>query len=1485
MAESEYSIAIIGMAGRFPEADDIGEFWENLKAGKDCITRKPETDTDTFTGAFGVLRDIYDFDAGFFRIPAAEARDSDPEQRIMMELAYHALENAGYDSFAFRGKTGLYVSFDNGAYVWNNIINSGGDWFDAYQLNKVHIATRAEKIAYRFDFRGPAVMSEYACASSLNAIHQACQALLNFECDMAVSGGITAELRQEGYPSYLTTESAAGVIRPFDRDADGLVPGSAAGAVVLKRYEDAVADHDHIVAVIKGTFVNNDGSRKAGFAAPSVFGQEECMRSVLAVSEVSEDEVSYYEAHGTATELGDAIEVRMLKNVYGSRPLKIGSVKSNIGHTNMAAGVANVIKTALMLENRLLVPTINHSEPADELKTPGCAITVCTQTEEWKSTGQRIAVCGAVGMGGANAMAVLGECVEDVQRGEEEAKPYLFVYSGASEKAAKKISEDVAAYVTENDIRFDDAAYTLQCGRRALQHRAFAIADRSRKRVITTRRPHDTAEFAGKRTVFVFSGAGSFDIEAARKLYRSSSVFRAEMDSVMHACERAGADRIREAFLECAPDEIDNIYGLQLILAIECAQARTLARFGIEPDAVTGHSNGEYAAAVISGILTLEDTSRMLKVRSELVETLPEGAMINIAESPEKVRGMLTDGVVIGAYNGQARCMVSGPREKIDGFEKVLIAEDLRYSRIAADRAGHCYLMDDIADDFGKAISDISFGEFAVDQYSGYADIPCSSDVMKSAEYWKAHLSMPVRYDAAVQRIAEDKDSIFIEIGLGDMLTSITRKTKSDGAWNTAFAFSDSPASDDLYSGMLSLLGNMWMAGKQINWELLYDEKPYRVKLTEYPFERSRYVKELPHKAQSAADTGTLAVAGGLDEKNMEKSRYIVDSHAGDVVFLEHVSERYDGSFGAVGIYEDLERTKEEYRRKYFSGRGVTLLKDIPGYDEMADRLTAACIMDYFRSLDGFDPGRVYTFEKLLDMGGVIGKYIPFVDFFVKFMCDNGYASDDHGLLSFMEKGTELPGRRAVLAECMERLPDCCAYMELAVYASDFYSEVFRGEREGSTVIYHDGRFDFLDSFEKRMPAYSYTDSCIDALAETVAKAAETAEAAELGRKVRILEVGAGSGEMTDRILPMLDGCDCEYWFTDIKRSLVLERQANEKPEHADMMRYGVIDISEDPAKQGFTERYFDVILLYDVIQATTDIRKTIGNIRWLLSDGGCFSFVQTCGGSDMLNLIFGYAPGWWNYYEDPERDRITMPAEGWREILSGCGYDDVISIPEDGTSNAYLFVMKSADSTADIPGITQAADGIAQQHDTADGAQKCTDILRSREKNRNYLELAGRKSNVRIEFYDGDIDLSRYDRVTGIGTAGGIIDDSESGTSGTADRSPGDGTDIEAAYRSESDRAVAAIINETIGEKLGLDDDLYDFGMDSLMAMMIASKIRNSLGLDVQLSDMYGLSTIREISDALEGFSPLKAEAGYTEKDASEKEDTLSLEDLLDEI
>ncbi len=514
MNESEYSIAIIGMAARFPSSENLNEFWKNLKEAKNCITRDNSADKLGYVGAYGKLNDIGCFDADFFNMTSVEAVDSDPEQRIMMELTYHALENAGYDSSRCERKTGIYTSFSNGVYVWNYIMQSGSDWYDKYEIYKAYLSTRCEKIAYKFGFEGPAIMSEYACASSLNTIHQACQSLLNYECDMALAGGVSVDMKQEGYPASLATTSSKGCMRPFDKNADGLVPGSGAGIVVLRRYEDAVNDHDNIIAVIKGTFVNNDGNKKAGFAAPSVFGQTECLRSVLSVSDVESDDIDYYETHGTATELGDSIELRAIKNVVGNRSnnnkLYIGSVKSNIGHTNMAAGVANVIKTALILRNRTIVPTVNFEHPCSELEDTAGHVCVASETVKFNKDKQMLAVCSAIGMGGANAMAVLGEPYEKTSRSKEDRLlSHLLIFSAKTKEALSEIAKETLECIKENSIRVDDAAFTLQKGRTDHKFRAYEIFGEGAENKLRRIRCFDNEN--KKRIVFVLSGAGSFD--------------------------------------------------------------------------------------------------------------------------------------------------------------------------------------------------------------------------------------------------------------------------------------------------------------------------------------------------------------------------------------------------------------------------------------------------------------------------------------------------------------------------------------------------------------------------------------------------------------------------------------------------------------------------------------------------------------------------------------------------------------------------------------------------------------------------------------------------------------------------------------------------------------------------------------------------------------------------------------------------------------
>lgn len=1426
MSETEYSIAIVGMAGRFPCADDINTFWENIKAGKDCITRNKKIDTPDFMGAYGRLDHIDEFDADFFKVTQTEAMDSDPEQRIMMELTYHALENAGCANTKYEGKIGTYISFDNGIYVWNYIMQDAENWYERYELYKTYLATRCEKIAYKFGFEGPAIMSEYACASSLNAIHQACQSLLNYECDMALAGGITAEPEQNGYQSYLATESSKGQIRPFDADADGLVPGSAAGLVVLKRYEDACNDHDNIVAVIKGTFINNDGDRKAGFAAPSVFGQKECLESVLAVSDVEPDEIDYYEAHGTATELGDGIELRAIKSVVGNRPenrkLYIGSLKSNIGHTNMAAGVSNVIKTALILKNRTLVPSIHYEHPCDELKDPDCAIKVSTELKEWKEDKQMMAVCSAVGMGGANAMAVLGEFYGTRDREEEkDTESQLFLFSGKTSDAVKKIADAVHDYVLNTKERYDDIAYTLQSGRNEFEYRTFSVANKSRKNKFSKRRVHYVNPEEKREIVFVFSGVGSFDRTIGKELYLSNAVFRKYMDACFESCEKVGVSGAKKAFLDFIPRReqkqvIENEQGIQILFSLGYSMAKTLIEFGIKPERVIGHSNGEYIAAAVSGIFSVEDAIDLLIKRTRLAEQLPESGMINVAVAHEEVEKLLIDGVVIGAVNAPNRTMAAGTRKELNQFEEILKEHDMMYSRMAVSRASHCYTMLPIVGEYRKILNQISFHAPSIPIVSCCdTDLQNDSKKMQSPEYWLKQLCEPINFYEAVKAIDDQKVSLFIELGTGDALTAMIRKMKNGKEAIPAFAIFDSPTSTNSRDGFLGFLGDLWCNGLSINWEKLYEEKPYKVSLTNYPFEHKKYWKYKPllnigaNQDPHQQEEKNIVIVDGLREENYLRTQYAVESTYGRTIIVENEVEQYHPNSAIKNLFQNIDTICENLQNRFFDDQDITLLKDIPHYEEDANYLVAACIMDYFRQNPAFDVDGTYTLEKLIYIMKVTEEYIPFIDYFVCFLTDYEYIENQFGIIRFLEKAKKIPSKQVVLEDCKKKHPDCYAYMEFCVYASDYYDEVFRGKRRGSSVIYHDGKFDFINEFEAKMPKYSYAKRCIESLADVIAEAAKLSE-----RKIRILEIGGGSGELTDILIDKLQNIDFEYWFTDIKKSLVLEREQTDQEKDRNYMRYSALDISKNPKEQGFPENAFDIVLLYDVIQATTCIENTLKNISALLAENGMFSFVQTCDGSELLNMIFGYAPGWWNYYNDPMRKRITMPPEDWREILIKSGFQDVHTVPEDGKSNSYLILMRNQEQL-----------------------RKEERVLCSIEKNQNYLRLKENQAELVFTQYGNAEEIKeiaeRYNAKV-------IWENGETEDSQKTDS------------RNRTDQLVLRIVKEVLGYEVSIEDNLYELGMDSLMAMMISSKVQTEAGLQLKLSDMYEMSTVKEISDFL---------------------------------
>ncbi len=920
------------------------------------------------------------------------------------------------------------------------------------------------------------------------------------------------------------------------------------------------------------------------------------------------------------------------------------------------------------------------------------------------------------------------------------------------------------------------------------------------------------------------------------------------MDTCFDCCEQNGIKGIKEDFLNfdvSAEVIMDNIRGIQILFALGYSLAKTYMELGITPDAVIGHSNGEYIAAVISGIIKLSDAVFLLKKRAELMEKLPEGAIINVAAPLKDVEKLLVEGVTIGAVNAPGRIMVTGKKENIDLFENKLIENELMYSRMHVNRASHCGLMKTIADEYYSILRTISFNKPSIKIVSCCeADLSENSADMQTPEYWVKQMCEPVNFYDSVIKIDNEAKSIFIEMSTGDTLTSMIRKMKPVDDAISAFASFDSPAAVNSRDGFLASLGDLWCNGITPDWEKLYEEKPYKVSLANYPFKRTNYWK---FNADLNLDTGLSArdqnilICDGLSEAEFSKTKYIIQENAGNIVLAESENEQYFTNDAISSLFTQTKDFKKAVKEKFFNCTDVTLLRDVEGFEEDSNRLCAACIMDYFKLSPQFDPDDVYTLDSIVNIMGAVEKHIPFIRYFISFLTDYQYISNEFGLIRFLPSAKKLPDKNKLLAQYSEKYPMQCAYLEFCVYASDHYYEVFRGEKEGSPVIYPEGKFDLIYKYESRMKKYSYTDQCIQSLAEAVYQAVRSS-----GRRIRILEAGAGSGEMTDIILSRLQGLDFEYWFTDIKPSLVNVRKNSENKANS-FMRYKTLDISKSAASQGFTENSFDVIILYDVIQATQNIHNTLGNISSLLADNGMFSFVQTCDGIELLNMIFGYAPGWWNYCGDPDRNRITMPPQKWRECLDTYGFNNVFSFPEDGTSNAYLFMMQ-------------------KKSDNKTRKNFCSEV-----KNEHYSMIKKQYPDLTAVF----VDLNSEDDIKAAAKKYDcqiiINNDLDSETA-----------ELNNGSRSTLDDSVIKIVKDILGCDVTIDDDLYELGMDSLMAMMISSKIQKELGYNMQLSDMYDISCVREISDFL--GSADKTEISGTNVDIS-CEPEKSLDDLFDDL
>lgn len=864
-SQEHTDIAIVGMAGRFPGASSLEDFWQRLVNGEEMIhffteeeLKKAGLDASVyqhpnFIGAKGCLQEIEGFDADFFNYSAREAELMDPQFRLLHECAWEALEDAGCDPDRMAGKMGVYTGTSPNHEWLTRFAHQmeSTEQFSAMLLNDREFFST--QLSYKLNLHGPSVTMQTACSTSLVNIGMACQALLNEECDAALAGGVTVSspenigyIYQDGM-----IQSKDGHCRPFDQEASGTIFGDGAGIVLLKRYEDAVRDGNPIHAVIKGVGVNNDGSRKAGFTAPSVEGQAEVLKETYEKSGIDPASIGYVEAHGTGTKMGDPIEVSALSQVFkGTDPLTIpiGSVKSNVGHLNSAAGIAGLFKAILALQHKTIPPTIHYESPNQEIPFKDTPFFVNQKALYWKEAdGPRRAGVSSFGIGGTNAHMIIEEGLQTKKKPASNQKQ-LLVLSAKTDTALAEMTERLKQYVIQHpQVPLEDIAYTLRYGRKQFPYRkaiVLASADEWMQQ-----KQLETSVFRSKKwrkATFMFSGQGAQYAGMMRGLYETEPVFKWEVDRCFkYVMETEQVDLKGIVFCEDETNEdITKTSNAQPLLFIfEYALAKLLQHSGVEPESMIGHSIGEYVAACLSGVFSLESALTLVMARGRLMQDMEKGAMLSVQLPEAELVSMIDESLSVAAVNAKDLCVVSGREEHIATFEKKLQDKGIITRHLHTSHAFHSYMMEPMLEAFQQIVEKIELHEPAIPFVSNVTGTWATSEDVMTASYWTNHLRGTVRFHEGLSQLLTDEVRALIEVGPGNSLTALAKRHENKESHHDVLNMvrhTREQADDHAY--FLKRIGELWAGGYEVKAQQhSTQEERQLVSLPTYPFERKRY--------------------------------------------------------------------------------------------------------------------------------------------------------------------------------------------------------------------------------------------------------------------------------------------------------------------------------------------------------------------------------------------------------------------------------------------------------------------------------------------------------------------------------------------------------------------------------------------------------------------------------------------------------------------
>lgn len=1265
--EAEYArnepIAVVGMGLRFPgNASDPESFWRLLRDGVDAITEVPpdrwdvnayyDPDPDASgkmsTRWGGFLKTIDMFDPEFFGISPREAVSMDPQQRLLLEVAWESLENAGLGpEKLFGSPAGVFIGIASFDYVQNHLQQLDQDRIDAYFATGNTHSVASGRLSYVLGLRGPSISLDTACSSSLVAIHQACQSLRNGDCNLALAGGVNVILRPELHINFSKTHvmAADGRCKAFDSRADGFVRSEGCGIVVLKKLSDAIQDADRVLAVIRATAVNQDG-RSSGLTVPNGPSQQDVIRKALVNAGVVARQVQYVEAHGTGTALGDPIEVQALSEVLGegrskSEPLVIGSVKTNIGHLEAAAGVAGLIKVILALQHQQIPPHLHVKTLNPHIPWKNIPVTVATGGMPWPAgTRKRIAGVSSFGFSGTNAHIVVEEAPRQKQQEQKvvnnDRPLHLLTLSAKVEPALQDQISRLAEYLnSEGNVALGNVAYTANTGRSHLSRRLALIAattQQAHEKLRSLARGVDPAGvYRGDTTspdrpevVFLFDGQGEHHVPIGRHLYDTQPAFRKALEE----CEeylRPHLERPLRKVLYPEDDDRDLPHAsanTQLCLfAMEYALAQLWRSWGIEPSAVIGHGMGEYVAACLAGVFSLEDGLRLVAERERMMQALPvQGATAAVFAAEGLVREVIrpyADAVSIAAINGTGNIVISGETRAVRKALAELEREGIRTQQLHVSNAGHSSLMEPMLEDFEAAAKQVHFKSPEIPLISNLTGTLFHAE-HSNAAYWRRHARETVRFADGMRTLYGRGYRLFLEIGPHTTLCESGRQSIPDGA---ALWLSSLRRDRDDWQQMLESLAQLYAMGMNVDWhgfDRNYDR--CRIVLPTYPFQREHYWlayeddRRSPRIENPALQWKATVAAGRRQSMQVP---------------IDLGLHTYEAK------WQSLQALTTAYIIRALRQMGVFTR---PGESHAAEELNKQC-----RVVPTYHGLILRWLARLSDEGLLLRQD-------QRFICADALPEPDIGLLQHQAR---------------QNLHDIGFLMDYIERCGSMLTSILTGRESPLETLFPAGSLQTAEKIYQQWALSRYFNGIIAAVVD------EYVRDLAADRKIRILEVGAGTGSTTSEVLPVLPADRTLYLYTDL--SEVFFHQARQKFNAYPFVNYGSLDIERSPRHQGYDAHSVNIVIAANVLHATRNLAEAVQNVLSMLAPGGLLVLYEVTDPHTWFDTTVALIEGWQLFNDDMRKNGPLLTAQQWQTLLLGQGFTDAVAFPQTGSGAEIL--------------------------------------------------------------------------------------------------------------------------------------------------------------------------------------------------------------------